>query len=96
MVPLVRIVAACAVFGAAVGAIIAVTAHFLSHTLPTHYTVGFLQSGDTVDLGSPPLVHPSWWPSLPIAIGLGAVIGLGAGFIAQRAGIRIARGTPLS
>jgi hypothetical protein len=95
-VPLVRVVAACSVFGAALGAVIAIVAHFLSHTLPSHYTVGFIQDGNSVDLGSPPQVHPSWWPSLPISIGVGVVIGLGIGFMAYRAGIRINRGAPLS
>jgi len=90
----VRIVAGCAMAGTALGAIIAVVAHFLSHTLPTHYTVGFFKMGNSVSLGSPPLIHPSWWPSLPLAVGVGVVIGLGVGFTAHHAGIRIERGTP--
>jgi hypothetical protein len=62
--------------------------------LPAQYTVGFFEDGETVSLGSVPLIHPSWWPSLPIAIGVGVAIGIGIGFIAHLAGVRITRGTP--
>jgi hypothetical protein len=81
----------CATLGAWLGAVVAVVAHFLSHTLPTHYTVGYAQVGNSVDLGSPPLIRPSWWPSLLVAILIGLVIGLGAGWAASRIGIQIGR-----
>jgi hypothetical protein len=89
----VRITVLCAVIGGGLGALVAVVAHFMSHTLPTHYTVGFWQmsSGDSLDpevnLGSPPLVHPSWWPSLPLAIGIGLLLGAALGVAAGRAGL---------
>jgi hypothetical protein len=82
------------VIGAALGALVAVVTHFLSHTLPSHYEVGFWQLGDTVNVGSPPVVHPSWEPALVIAVGIGAAVGLGAGIAARRAGLRIGRPAP--
>jgi hypothetical protein len=96
----VRIMAGCTASGAALGAVVAVLTHFLSHTLPSSYTVGYWQYGDTthvgdvVHLGSPPQVHPSWQPSLLIALLVGAVVGLAVGGLLHGAGIRIGRPLP--
>lgn len=79
-----KIVAACAAIGALLGTLVALVAHFMSHTLPRHYTVGYFQIGREVNVGSPPLVHPSWWPALPAAIAIGIVIGVVGGLVIAR------------
>lgn len=86
-----KIVAWCAAVGGLWGAVVAVLVHFLSDTLPSHYAVGFVQMGNRVSLGSPPLVHPSWWPSLPASVAVGVLVGACGGLAASRVGLRVSR-----
>jgi ribose/xylose/arabinose/galactoside ABC-type transport system permease subunit len=86
-----RIVAALGVVGAGLGGVVALLAHFMSHTLPSHYYVGFSQAGADVELGSPPLVHPSFMPALPLAMATGLAIGAVLGVVAWRLNLRVAR-----
>ena len=80
--------------GAALGAVVAVLTHFLSHTLPREYTIGVSQMGNRVSLqAGPPLVHPSWWPTILVAVVVGAAVGLAVAVLAGRAGVRITRTT---
>jgi hypothetical protein len=79
------------------GAVVAVVAHFLSHTVPPVYYITTLAGqGSDRQLASvaTPFVHPSWWPSLPAAIGIGLLVGLFAAVAADRLGVRIHRATP--
>jgi hypothetical protein len=84
--------AVCAVVGAVLGALIAVIVHFLSHTLPSSYDVVGVNDGrlGTQTLASP-LVHPSWFPVLPAAIAIGAVVGAVLVTAASWAGYTIIR-----
>lgn len=81
-----------AVVGAVLGVVVGVIAHFISHTLPSTYYVAFTTDGNRVDqkLASP-LIHPSWWPTLPLCIVIGAVIGAVAFGALAKAGYALTR-----
>lgn len=85
-----KIICALGFFGGLMGAAIAILAHFLSRTVPSTYYVGTMELGRQVNATlATPLVHPSWWPMLPLVVGAGLVVGLVAGFVADRSGIRL-------
>jgi hypothetical protein len=84
-----RIVAVFGVVGTGLGAVVAVLAHFMSHTLPSHYYVGFSQLGAEVQLGSPPLIHPSFLPVLPLSMAIGLVAGVVLGVAGRRLRFRV-------
>jgi ribose/xylose/arabinose/galactoside ABC-type transport system permease subunit len=86
-----------AVIGAALGAVVAVVAHFMSDKLPHYYYVGTFTSDGSSQaevLPGVPYVHPGWLPTLPLAMVVGLVIGAAAGVILDRAGIGYVRTRP--
>jgi hypothetical protein len=88
-------VALCAV-GLALGALVAVVAHFASWTVPSTYYVGIVSPGDSgvaqAHLATP-LVHPPWSPLLPTSMAIGLLVGLVVWLVTRRAGLRLVRGT---
>ena len=82
------------VLGAALGALVGAVVHFLSWTLPSTYYVGsvHIEGEDTASITNwPTQVHPSWWPSLPIAILAGAAVGYLAVLLLARSGWHLVR-----
>lgn len=80
--------------GAALGTLVGLVVHFLSWTLPSTYYVGsvHLESEDTASVTTwPQEVHPSWWPSLPIAILVGATLGYLTVVMLTRSGWELVR-----
>jgi uncharacterized membrane protein YeaQ/YmgE (transglycosylase-associated protein family) len=89
-----KVVRLFALVGATLGAIIAVLVHFLSQTLPGTYDVAGVRNAQTgTQTLLSPLVHPSWFPMLPSAIAIGAVVGAVVALMALRAGYTIIRRT---
>jgi hypothetical protein len=87
-----KIVSALGVVGGLLGAVVALVAHFMSRTVPSTFYVGTAQIGRRVDATlDMPLVHPSWWPSLPVAVGIGVLIGLLLGSASLGTGVRLTR-----
>jgi hypothetical protein len=87
-----KTVSGVAVVGLVLGGLVAVISHFTSHTLPSTYYVAINQSGSASDQSvASPLVHPSWWPVLPIALLVGLLAGLALGVLASRLNLRIVR-----
>ncbi|HTZ45232.1 MAG TPA: hypothetical protein VMB79_15340 [Jatrophihabitans sp.] len=83
-----------AAVGAALGTVVGVLVHLLSWTLPSTYYVGTYQSdgSDTASSSTWPAgVHPSWWPSLPVLVLAGAVLGYLAVTLLTRSGWRLTR-----
>jgi hypothetical protein len=64
----------------------------MSHTVPSTYYIGVSSDGHRVDqtLASP-LIHPSWWPALPISIAVGLIAGGLAIVAIRRAGYVLIR-----
>lgn len=92
-----KIVYALSVVGGLLGASVAVMAHFLSRTVPSTFYLATDRVGRQVNATvETPLVHPSWWPSLPAAVGIGLLAGALLGLAANRAGVRLARTARIS
>ena len=79
--------AVCLVAGAVLGAVTVVLAHYQSWIASVHRPQFGL---DTVVVD-----RPSWLPSLPLAIGIGAVVGAAGAQVIQSAGLRLVRGKTL-
>jgi hypothetical protein len=74
----------CLVAGAVLGAATVVLAHYRSWSASVHtHQFGL----DTVAVD-----RPSWLPSLPIAIGIGAIVGAAGAQVIQSAGVRLVSG----
>ena len=91
----VRTATAAGAAGAALGAVVAVVAHFTARTVPHIYYVAVAGPADgrgqmTAHLTTP-LVHPGWWPTLPVAVGVGLVAGLACWRVLRAAGLRLVR-----
>lgn len=83
-----------AVLGAALGAVVGVIAHFASRTVPHTFYVGVSRpegAGTAEATLGTPLVHPSWWPTLFVAVVVGLVLGAAVGLAFDRAGLRVVR-----
>lgn len=82
-----RPLTALGVVGGAVGAVVAVLAHFLTRRPPQGY-FAYAPLSESI-----PLHHPSFWPVLPIGIASGVVIGLVIGALLSVSGtdIRVER-----
>lgn len=82
-------------FGGFLGAIVGVIAHFASRTVPSTFGITGYRALDQSDrffqTFQTPLVHPSWWPSLYIAIAVGILIGAFIGFGLRHSGLRVVR-----
>ena len=78
--------------GALLGAVVGLIVHFMSQTVPSTYYITATSDGHRVDqtLASP-LVHPSWWPSLPISVSVGVVVGALAVLTVRKAGYLLVR-----
>jgi hypothetical protein len=91
--PGVKIVVWFAAAGAAVGAVVAMIAHFLSHTLPRTFEMGGVSdsSGRRTATIETPLIHPSWWPVLPVSLLIGLMLGGVIGVVLQSSGLAFVR-----
>jgi hypothetical protein len=77
---------ALAGIGAVLGAAVAVITHFLAKRPPTgEFGVQSYQP-HTFHIA---LVHPSWWPTLPVSVAAGLVAGLLIWLALRVAGLRI-------
>jgi hypothetical protein len=76
--------AVCLVAGAVLGAGTVVLAHYRSWIASVHTNQFGL---DTVVAD-----RPSWLPSMPIAIGIGAIVGAAGAQVMQSAGVRLVSG----
>jgi hypothetical protein len=89
-----RTVGALAIVGGVLGSVVAVIAHFMSRTVASTYYVGVSEpqgGGLATATSSTPLVHPSWWPMLPITVVVGLAVGAGAAWILRVSGFQVAR-----
>ena len=92
--------------GLVVGGAVATTMHFLTWTTPAHliglprrYADYLPVSSDdgpysstlTVHLTGTSGVHPSWWPLLPIGVGVGLGAGAIRGAVLALTGVRLHR-----
>jgi hypothetical protein len=88
--------AVLAAVGGALGAAVAVIAHFMTNTLPDSFTFAGVvgvdpTTSDYAPIVTTPMIHPSWWPILPFAIAIGLVIDLVVGIVGYGSGLRLVR-----